>query len=263
MKITLIAALCLGCASSVSAATMVTAIDGTQGWSQFVRSSGSATIANAPAGNPAGPEAVNLTTTLDTNDGIDVFINDGVTTAGALLANNATFSYSYFRSSTSVNGFAAPSLKLTFSDPAFAGDGFGTLVYEPYWNEPGNEGSSGSPVEDAWTTETVSLTDGLFWTTGLFSLPNTAGGPPSGTLADLIGGDSGFQNATLLSIGFGVGTSNQGLDTFFDNVSISGTSVDGTYDFSAPAPIPLPAGLPLLLAGLGGLALMTRRCKRA
>jgi hypothetical protein len=56
-------------------------------------------------------------------------------------------------------------------------------------------------------------------------------------------------------------------------ISFAGNFTDGAFGFynysqenvtyagitSAPAPIPLPAGLPLLLAGLGGLALVRRR----
>ena len=39
-------------------------------------------------------------------------------------------------------------------------------------------------------------------------------------------------------------------------------SVDGFAFVSQPAPIPLPAGLPLMAAGLGGLALLRRRASR-
>jgi hypothetical protein len=60
---------------------------------------------------------------------------------------------------------------------------------------------------------------------------------------------SGFTNITSLLF-----TSNMGIH-FIDNIVL-------TYDADVP-PIPLPAGLLLLLGGLAGLGLMARRKRRA
>ena len=51
-----------------------------------------------------------------------------------------------------------------------------------------------------------------------------------------------------------------GLDGFFTDYTDFGRTV---VDANAPAPVPLPAAAPLLLAGLGGLALLRRRRKAA
>ncbi|WP_295048835.1 glycerophosphodiester phosphodiesterase family protein [uncultured Paracoccus sp.] len=53
---------------------------------------------------------------------------------------------------------------------------------------------------------------------------------------------------------------NWGLDGFFTDYTDFGRTV---VDAQAPAPVPLPAAAPLLLAGLGGLALLRRRRKAA
>ncbi len=47
-----------------------------------------------------------------------------------------------------------------------------------------------------------------------------------------------------------------GLDGFFTDYTDFGRAV---VDAQQPAPVPLPAAMPLMLAGLGGLALMRRR----
>lgn len=51
-----------------------------------------------------------------------------------------------------------------------------------------------------------------------------------------------------------------GLDGFFTDYTDFGRTV---VDAQAPAPVPLPAAAPLLVAGLGGLALLRRRRKTA
>ncbi|GHG17352.1 glycerophosphodiester phosphodiesterase family protein [Paracoccus aerius] len=51
-----------------------------------------------------------------------------------------------------------------------------------------------------------------------------------------------------------------GLDGFFTDYTDLGRTV---VDANAPAPVPLPAAAPLLLAGIGGLALLRRRRKAA
>lgn len=51
----------------------------------------------------------------------------------------------------------------------------------------------------------------------------------------------------------------EGEYTFSMRSSLTGTEASILVNVANAAPIPLPAGLPLLLAGLGGLALMRRR----
>ena len=67
----------------------------------------------------------------------------------------------------------------------------------------------------------------------------------------------------LLSVSIGLGTFNPNNIGYVDNVEISGTLADATYDFEAVTPVPVPAALPLLLAGLGGLGLAARRKRKA
>ncbi len=56
-------------------------------------------------------------------------------TISQLLSNSAQFSYDYFKQSvTGGNLAAAPSLKLTFSNPNAGGDNSITFIYEPYLN---------------------------------------------------------------------------------------------------------------------------------
>lgn len=46
------------------------------------------------------------------------------------------------------------------------------------------------------------------------------------------------------------------------NLSVAGVFVDNVNDPPPPPAVPVPASLPLLLAGLGGLSLLRRRASR-
>lgn len=97
----------------------------------------------------------------------------------------------------------------------------------------------------------IALSDGTNWvpTADDFALRFTG---RSDVLADMTWNYTGF---------FVDGVSN----TIFtgtpprDRTFLTATPSGALTAFDTPAPIPLPAGLPLLLAGLGGLALFRRR----
>jgi len=154
------------------------------------------------------------------------------------IFSTLSITYSYHKASNSgQNISAAPSLKLTFyksvcEDPSSANDCYGTLVYEPYWN-------GGDPATDEWTEVTIDQNNGLFWWTGGFGQPNSAGGPPLWTLAQWFGYfSSDFDEADLILVSVGVGSYNRGQIGYFDDVRIShsfGDSFNESYDFE-PAP---------------------------
>ncbi len=195
---------------------------------------------------PLPTGAVRLTTGADNNDKAEIGVADDFGLAGDIIDGNLQLSYSYYKESSG-NAFAAPSIKLVFFNfeqpcPSPDADCFVTLVYEPTWNQPGTEGSSAAVPTGAWTNVSIANTSGLFWGTGGFGLPNTAGGPPLRTLDEwLTASDASFQNATLVTVSVGVGTYNQDQIGYFDDVSLVTTGpspVDVTYDFETPAPAP-------------------------
>ncbi len=201
------------------------------------------------ANQPLPIGAARITTTLgDTGDKAEVGVFfDGTALFGTPDDTFSTLSasYSYFKASNAgQNASAAPALKLTFfnpvcDDPGSAGDCFGTLVYEPTWNQPGFEGSSVAVPTDTWTSVTITETSGLFWWTGGFGEPNTAGGPPLRTLADWkTTFTSDFGDSLVAQISIGVGTFNLGQIGYFDDVELShafGGGFSRSWDFE-----PLP-----------------------
>lgn len=230
------------------------------------RAGGTSSIANlnGVGGNlensaPAPTGAARLTTGLSNGDKAQIGVLGDFGTVRSILADN-TFALSYDYHKAFVAGGAAapaPSIKLSFFEPTdpdvgVPGRGFGTLVYEAYLNQPGN------PTPDVWTTESIDLDNGLFWWTGGFGQPNSAGGPPLRTInewATVL--DANFLEATLFDISVGVGTFNQGQDGYFDLVSITRDGVNTTWDFE----IPEPASMTLFGLGLAGLAFARRRRK--
>ncbi len=213
---------------------------------------------------PLPTGAALLTTGGDNNDKAEVgtFADFG---SAAEILTTGTLGYSYYKENVvGGNAFAAPSLKLNIFAAGGTGDNFGTLVYEPTWNQPG--GGSAAVPTDAWQDVTIAASTGAgdnssggWWWTGGFGEGNTAGGPPIRSLdewAALFTANDpvDFANARVVGISVGVGTFNLDQVGYFDDVSL--TTVTGgtkTYDFQVPE----PAGFAVL--GLGGLAMLNRR----
>ncbi len=187
--------------------------------------------------------AARLTTTTDNSDRANVGVLNSYGQPGDIFSS-LSLAYSYYKASNGTQNLAAaPSLKLTIfnavcDDGASAGDCFGVLVYEPTWNQSGSEGSSVSPPLDTWITASIDGDSGVFWWTGGFGQPNTAGGPPLRTLNQWLAVmSSDFLDADLLLVEIGVGSFNQNQLGYFDDVSIAhsfGGGFNEAYDFEPP-----------------------------
>ena len=217
---------------------------------------------NAPL--PQG--AARLRTGFDNGHKAEIGVADNYGTAGGVLNDSFQLGYSFYKENVpGGNTFAAPSIKLTFSNPLTTqngGDGFVTLVYEPYLN--GN-----SPVATGdWTDVQIDLNSGLFWQTGGFG--QAFDQAKLLTLGDwLTEFDADFLDAQMLLLSVGVGSFNQGQDGYFDNVSlafqtIGATTFDKTYDFEVgSAVVPEPGSLGLLGLGLLGLGFARSRFSKS
>jgi len=236
---------------------------GPQRWFESdMRGAGTASIVDltGQGGNlennaPLPPGAAMLTTGNDVNDKAEVAVTDTWGTSASLFPS-LEVSYSYYKSSVGDgNPFAAPSIKLSFLGAApISGDGFVTLVYEPTWNQAGSEGSSTAVPTDDWQSVSIDGDTGLFWGTGGFSQPNTAGGPPLRTLNEWLAAfDADFLSAELVAVSVGVGTYNLSQTGYFDDVTIASDAGSMTYDFEAAPAVPEPSTFVLL--GIGGVAL--------
>ena len=177
-------------------------------------------------GQPLPIGAARLTTDADNASKAEVGVPDAYGIVDDILASLEVF-YSYYKVDNGPNEFAAPSIKLAFSDaacddPASLGDCGGTLTYEPYWNQASAPGFAVAPPTGAWQDVVIDATTGLFWWSGGFGQPNSFGGPPLRTLDEwrsVLSSDFGTAELYLVSVG--VGTFNQNQIGYFDDVQIS------------------------------------------
>jgi hypothetical protein len=222
-----------------------------------VRTGGSASTANLTgsggdleSNQPLPIGAAKLTTDVTNEAKAEVAVIDGYGMPQDILSSLQIF-YSYHKAGHPDPGhnlFAAPSIKLTFfnplcDDPASGDDCFGTLVYEPSWNQPGSIGASSLVPIDQWIDVAIDSDTGVFWWTGGFGQPNTAGGPPLRTLGDWANEFSlDVGDSELIQVSIGVGTFNQGQIGYFDDVQIvhdHDGGFDKSYDFEPQIGPPL------------------------
>jgi len=258
------------------AATVVESFGGGSPWQQTLQAgNGSVGIEDlsGAGGNlennaPLPTGAVGFETSNDNADRAEIAVNGNFGVVSDIFTDGLSFGYSVFKEATGEN-FGAPSMKLSFfnGDVTASGDdrGFTQLIFEPNWNQPGLAGSSTAVPTGNWVDYSFDLNNGVLWSTQGFGTPNGAGGPPLLTLQEWLDTEfnDDFADATLFSVAIGLGTFNPNNSAYVDNVQISGTLADATYDFEAAAPIPLPAAGWLLLTAFGGLGVVARRRRKA
>lgn len=247
----------------------------TDAWySSDVRTGGTASIVNLAGlgGNletaqplPTGAALLTTDATNGSKAQVSTYFDYGL--ASNVLAS-IDLGYSYFKASVigSTNLAAAPSIKLTLSNPngtgSGANDSYGTLVYEPYYN-PSN------PLVGSWQNVSISSTSGKWWWDGGFGVASQAGGGygTNKTLSSWLttfqsGGDANdFSGAHVIALSVGIGTYNQNQQDYFDAVHIRTGNVDKTYNFQTASVPDFAGSFSLLALSLFSIVCYGRRRK--
>jgi hypothetical protein len=212
-----------------------------------------------------------LTTTFDNDSRAAVTTYDNFGAAATVLGS-IQLAYSYYKETVAGgNTAAAPALRLTIQSTAGTGDNFGTLIYEPYWNQGGP--TIADPPADVWQAVSIGPTTGQsdangdldiggWWWNGGFEIGSGSGGPPLRSLAEWVtafqaSDPTDFATANLISVSLGVGSFNQGQAGYFDAIAIQTANMDVVYNFD-PGVVPEPLTLFIWSLG-GGLALAYAR----
>lgn len=223
---------------------------------------------NLETAQPLPTGAGKITTTSDNQSRAQAFTYADFGDAASFLSN-VTLGYNYYKTTNPSNVSAAPSLKLNVQSLVGTGDNFGTLIYEPYWNQsPGDL----VPDADAWQAASIPANagggddnHGGWWWSGGFEIGSGAGGPPLRSLTEWVSAFQAsdpvdFATARVTAIGIGEGTFNTNEVSYFDNISyavVGGPSE--TWDFQA---IPEPGSLAMAgVAAIAGLAVRRKARK--
>ena len=204
-------------------------------------------LVTGPSTPPLGSGSANLTTPSGAGDTGSEIRNTGY--VGTALSMIDALSYSTY--ATAWNGQQLPYFELYLSTG-------GRAIFEPAYSP-----AQGAVALNTWQTWDT-LAGGWYDTNGnggpganVISWSAIVAANPGATIVNSGDGLGGVR----FSIGFASAANN--FNAYLDNFTIGIT--DGpttTYDFEATSPVPLPAALPLLISGLGGMGLLGWRRKR-
>ncbi len=245
----------LGLFAAPAMATVVTTLP-SEGWTATALVGGTVSV---------GAEGATLKTGADARGRAELRLGstygDRMGTVTSAIANNTVFSYTV----KAVSGYV-PELAIAIGVSDFADLRY---AFDP----------SHATTAGGWTTYTLDIASAKFWALSNQNRLDIVGGRENArTLADWSNeinrnaGNAGMNEAN--NNRFKAATINSLILTIYQqadeeavvgafSMSGSGTHHDGAYTFGDYAPIPLPAALPMLIAGLGVLGFAARRRKAA